>query len=332
VADPASSSAEKAARPSVLVLANDASPGAAKTSRHLALALNRLGFRAVVRDTRLIRWGAQAAGLAAPARREAFEIAAVAKWAKLIEDYGIGLVLSLDLHWLVSKNLFVNDANVRQVHSFWVGDVPAATHGAFALDARELIGAAKVTHHCSRPEQAEALRRLGVERVRPFAPAAPAEYLRADAPCEVRDRLGFVGDPARVPAALVGRLAQRGWLDVYGPPEAWQRHGVAARPVPPFAHEPSLWRRYPAVLSLEAGESIAEIAACGRLALTPDRPGLRDGYGEDELVVASGEEAMEAAAEKILRDPEAALAAGEKARLRTARDHLWENRLEAALA
>jgi hypothetical protein len=48
-------------------------------------------------------------------------------------------------------------------------------------------------------------------------------------------------------------------------------------------------------------------------------------------VLAEDDEALEAAAEKVRRDPDAALAAGEKARAHTARAHLWENRLEAAL-
>ena len=153
----------------------------ALTSRHLALALNRLGFRAVVRDTRLVRWGARAAEHADSARREAFEVAVVAKWAKLVEDYGIRLVLSLDLHWLVSKHLFVGDPNVRAVHSFWMNDVPASLPGAptFSLDARELIGAAKVMHHCGNDGQEAALRRLGVEQVRRYGPGSPADDLEA---------------------------------------------------------------------------------------------------------------------------------------------------------
>jgi hypothetical protein len=59
---------------------------------------------------------------------------------------------------------------------------------------------------------------------------------------------------------------------------------------------------------------------------------VRACYPDDEIVLAESEDALEAAAEKILRDPDAALAAGEKARARTAREHLWEHRLEKALA
>jgi hypothetical protein len=150
-------------------------------SRQLALALNRLGFRAVVRDTRLVRWGAQAAQDGDPARRDAFEVAVVAKWAKLVEDYGIRLVLSLDLHWLVSRHLFIHDANVRAVHSFWTSDVPDPLPGAssFELDAQELIGAAKVVHHCGNEAQEAALRRCGAKQIRRYGPGSPADYLEA---------------------------------------------------------------------------------------------------------------------------------------------------------
>jgi hypothetical protein len=37
--------------------------------------------------------------------------------------------------------------------------------------------------------------------------------------------------------------------------------------------------------------------------------------------------ALEAAAEQVLRDPDAALACGEQARRRSARQHLWDHRV-----
>jgi hypothetical protein len=316
------------------VLTDDTRPAEAKTSRHIALALNRLGFRTVVRDTRLVRWGAHIAAQENPGRCEAFEVAAVAKWAKLVEDYGIGLVLSLDLNWLISKHLFVDDPNVRQVHSFWSSDVAGAISGAptFELDLKPLIGAAKVTHHCASDGQVEALRHFGVQKIRRYAPGAPAEYVRVNTPCEVRDRLGFIGDPTEANAALVSRLVQRGWLDVHGSPEAWRSFGVAAQALPPFPQWPALYRRYPALLNGGNDTQLFESAACGRLSLQRVRPGLDDWYAEDEMAVASDEEGVEIAAEKILRNPDAALAAGERARQRTEQDHLWENRLETALA
>ena len=430
----------------MLVVANDFSLAAAKTSRHLALALNRLGFRALVRDTRLIRWGAAAMEEENAERREAYEFAAATKVTKLVEDYGIDVVLSLDLHWLLSSRIFAQDPRVRQVHSLWFDDLRShlLTAPMFPLDARALINEPKVTHHCYGAGQAEELRLLGVERVRRSVLAAPAEYLRANEPCTERGRLAFVGNPGlptppsaaalaamergvrlaelrtlarqevldglvqaeptagwlreeksgydllaaamelrlaephtaavallveagRAHArafdflnrkglvldaallvklvnrydrpALVRRLAARGWLAVYGTPEQWKPFGVAAQPTVAFPDLPSIYRRHAAHLNgancardATANEKLFEIAACGRLSLNLDSPDVRACYGEGEIVLAANEEALEAATERIVRDPEDALAAGERARVRTAREHLWDHRLEAALA
>ena len=431
----------------MLVLANDFSLAAAKTSRHLALALNRLGYTAVVRDTRLTRWGAgEVANEGAP-RREAFEAAVVAKWAKLVKDYGIDAVISLDLHWLFSSRLFLNpDDPVKQVHSFWFDDLRShlLTAPMFPLDPRAAMNAPKVTHHCYGEGQAEELRLLGVAKIRRSALAAPFDYLSADEPCLHRDKLAFVGNPGlptppsvgalaamdrgaslaelrsrarqellddmprteptadwlrQVPAildlvaaamekrlaaphasavsllvqagrdfpeafdflnrgglildaalvvklvnrydrpALVRRIWKRGWLDVYGTPEQWKPFGIDARPTVLFPRLASVYRSYAAHLNAancardaSANEKLFEIAACARLSLNLDSPDVRACYPDGEIVLAPDDQALEAEAEKILHDPDAALAAGEKARARTAREHLWENRLEKVFA
>ena len=139
--------------------------------------------------------------------------------------------------------------------------------------------------------------------------------------------------------ALVRRLWRRGWLDVYGTPEQWAPFGIVAQPTVPFPRLASAYRRYPAQLNAAncareatANEKLFEIAACGRASLNLDSPDVRDCYSKEEVILAESDEALEAAAEEVLRDPTAALAMGEKARRRTAREHLWEHRLEKALA
>ena len=139
--------------------------------------------------------------------------------------------------------------------------------------------------------------------------------------------------------ALVRRLWKRGWLDVYATPEQWKPYGITARPTVPFPELPSVYRRYAAHLNAPncardatANEKLFEIAACGRLSLNLDSPDVRACYAEDEIVLAESDEALEAAAEKIMRDPDAAFAAGERARRRTAGERLWEHRLGKALA
>jgi hypothetical protein len=168
----------------VLVLSNDLSANSTKISRHLCLALKRLGFAATCRDTRLIRWAAVEVEKEGPARRETYEAAVVAKWNAYISDYGIDTIISLDLHWLFSTQLFVDNDRVKQIHSFWLDDVrsqlesdsrfPLAPHTLL-----ELINKPKVSHHCLRQGQADEFRLLGVERIFPPVMETPAEFLRA---------------------------------------------------------------------------------------------------------------------------------------------------------
>lgn len=433
----------------VLVLSSDLSLAAAKTSRHLCLALARLGYGAVGRDTSLIRWAASEVEKENPTRREAYETLVVAKWNKFIFDYGIDTIISLDLHWLFSSQLFIANDNVKRIHSFWFDDLRSHLQSVpmFSLAPHtplELINGPKISHHCYGHGQAEELRLLGVKRVLPSALAASSEFLQATAPCTELRRLAFIGNPglASPPTqqalaamergenlaalrrlarqeildglpttepivswirqspgvvdllaaatelrlshphtaaislltqagrsypesfdflnrsglildtallvkfvnrydrpGLVYRLWRRGWLDVYGTPEQWAHYGITAQPTVPFSHLASVYRRYPAHLNAAncardatANEKLFEIAACGRLSINLDSPDVRACYSNEEIIFAESDEALEAAAEQILRDPAHALALGEKARQRTANEHLWEYRLEKALS
>ncbi|MEI9998755.1 MAG: hypothetical protein WDO13_06080 [Verrucomicrobiota bacterium] len=108
----------------VLVLSNDFSPAAARTSRHLCRALGRLGYTAAARDTRLVRWAPAQMEQESPVRRDAYENAVVVKWHRLIHDYGFETVISLDLHWLFTAKLFLPSTLIRAIHSLWLGDPP----------------------------------------------------------------------------------------------------------------------------------------------------------------------------------------------------------------
>jgi hypothetical protein len=137
--------------------------------------------------------------------------------------------------------------------------------------------------------------------------------------------------------ALVHRLWRRGWLDVHGAPEQWAHYGITAQANVPFPRLASVYRRYPAHLNAAncardatANEKLFEIAACARLSLNLESPDVRACYPAGEIILAESEEELEAAAEKVLSDPAAALTAGEQARRRTAGEHLWDHRLKKA--
>jgi hypothetical protein len=430
----------------VLVLCNDFSLVTAKTSRHIGQALTRLGRTAVGRDTRLLRWAIAATEKDFPDRLGMFEELIVGKWGKFLDDYGVDTVISLDLHWLFTSRLFVDSDRIRGIHSFWFDDLRShlKTSPMFPLTPAELINRPKVSHHCYGRGQMEELRMLGVKRVLPSMLAAPAEYLDSNAPCTVRDRIAFIGNPgmptspsARALQALargeniaamqrfarkeilselngaeptaswlrqcpqvadllaaatelrltqphtaaiallaeagksypqafeflnrgglildatllvklvnrydrpglVLRLYRRGWLDVYGTPPQWAPYGITAKPTVIFPQLAAAYQKHAVHLNAAncardatANEKLFEIAACGRLSLNIDSPDVRACYSEGEIVLAESEEALDAAAERVIKDPDAALATGEVARRRTAREHLWENRLKVALA
>lgn len=136
--------------------------------------------------------------------------------------------------------------------------------------------------------------------------------------------------------AFIHRLWRRGWIDVYSAADEWQPYGIDALPYVSFRDLPAHYRMYAAHLNAPnairdatANEKLFEIAACGRMSINLDSPDVRSCYDPGEITLVDSLAALESAAEQALRDPEAALASGEKARQRTARDHLWDHRVAA---
>jgi hypothetical protein len=139
--------------------------------------------------------------------------------------------------------------------------------------------------------------------------------------------------------AFVHRLWKRGWIDVYSAADEWQPYGVEALPYITFGSLPAHYRMYAAHLNAPnairdatANEKLFEIAASGRLSLNLESPDVRSCYDPGEIMLVDSLAALESAAEQVLRDPEAALACGEKARNRSAREHLWDHRIASMLA
>jgi len=139
--------------------------------------------------------------------------------------------------------------------------------------------------------------------------------------------------------AFVHRLWKRGWIDVYSAGDEWQPYGIEALPYVTFSDLPAHYRMYAthlnapnAIRDATANEKLFEIAASGRLSINLDSPDVRSCYDPGEITLVDSLAALEAAAEQSLRDPEAALACGEKARQRTAREHLWDHRIASMLS
>jgi hypothetical protein len=138
--------------------------------------------------------------------------------------------------------------------------------------------------------------------------------------------------------AFIYRLWKRGWIDVYSSEDEWKPYGVEALPYVKFNDLPAHYRMYAAHLNAPnalrdatANEKLFEIAGCGRLSINLRSPDVCSCYDPGEITLVNSLEELEAAAEQVLRDPDAALAAGEKARQRTASEHLWDHRVATML-
>jgi glycosyltransferase involved in cell wall biosynthesis len=136
--------------------------------------------------------------------------------------------------------------------------------------------------------------------------------------------------------AFVHRLWKRGWIDVFSAADEWEPYGIEALPYINFSDLPAHYRMYAAHLNAPnairdatANEKLFEIAASGRLSINLDSPDVRSCYDPGEITLVDSLADLEAAAEQVLRDPEAALACGEMARRRSTREHLWDHRIAA---
>jgi hypothetical protein len=138
--------------------------------------------------------------------------------------------------------------------------------------------------------------------------------------------------------AFIHRLWKRGWIDVYSSEDEWKPYGINPLPAITFAELPAHYRMYAAHLNAPnsvrdatANEKLFEIAASGRLSINLNSPDVRSCYDPGEITLVDSLAGLEAAAEEVLRNPEAALACGEKARERSAREHLWDHRVAAMM-
>ncbi len=138
--------------------------------------------------------------------------------------------------------------------------------------------------------------------------------------------------------ALVHRLWRAGLLDVHSHPDAWRPYGIEARPDVPFHRLPEVYQRYLCHLNgsnacrdATANEKLFEIAACGRVSVNLASPDVLACYREGEIAAVSSLAEAEERVRGFLADPDAALAFGERARRRTAAEHLWNHRLRGIL-
>lgn len=432
---------------SVLILSNDRFLPTAKTSEMLAAACRRLGVPVLVRD------GADARYLGALLEqvdnevytKEAAEIIR-SKFQGLILAFEVDTIISLDVQWLFVPELFTGNPEIQNIHSLWFDDMRSWARANFMFAEcrerfQEHVRNPKVSHYYYGRGLAEEGKLLGMEASHLSYLAAPHDFLQLNHPCEIRDRVAFVGNPgfrepppeplmqamrdgaeidelrrlsgellvnstftkkvewlqeepsvqeflsvavrARVhfphraaleilqlaaehypqafdylnrrgeildaallvklvnrcdrPAVIL-RLYQKGLADVYSNEQEWVPYGVKALPSILIPQLPRYYQKYAvhlnaanALRDATANEKLFEIAACGRVSLNLYSPDVAACYSEQEIGMVNSLAELEAQARSLLANPEQALAMGKRARMRTAREHLWEHRLKVIL-
>lgn len=137
------------------------------------------------------------------------------------------------------------------------------------------------------------------------------------------------------PAAIL-HLYKKGLIDVISGDKEWLPYGIKALPTQKVTALPAAYQKYAvhlnaanALRDATANEKLFEIAACGRVSINLDSPDVAACYDDTEIVRVNSLAELEAQTRALLADPEKALAMGANARARTAREHLWEHRLQA---
>ncbi|MES2308957.1 MAG: glycosyltransferase [Verrucomicrobiota bacterium] len=138
--------------------------------------------------------------------------------------------------------------------------------------------------------------------------------------------------------ALVMRLYEQGLVDVYSNESEWLPYGVKAGRNINLGELPEYYQKYAVHLNganplrdATGNEKLFEIAASGRVSVNLRSPDVISCYPEPEIAVGDTLEELEIKTRALLANPEEALANGAKAKMRTAREHLWDHRLKSIL-
>ncbi len=134
--------------------------------------------------------------------------------------------------------------------------------------------------------------------------------------------------------AIVYRLYKKGLLDVISNPEEWKPYGIESS-ISVFADEmPKYYMKYLAHINAAnatrdatANEKLFEIAGCGRVSINLDSLDVRACYDENEVIFVKAFSEAEEAARDLISNPDRAFSMGKRARIRTAKDHTWDQRL-----
>ncbi|PAW75632.1 MAG: hypothetical protein B9S32_17525 [Verrucomicrobia bacterium Tous-C9LFEB] len=186
---------------SVLILSNDRFLPTSKTSEMLAAACRRLGIPVLVRDGADARYlGALLEQVDNTAYTEEAAAIIKTKFQGLILAFEVDTVLSLDVQWLFVPGLFTENPEIQHIHSLWFDDMRSWARANYMFAGcreqfQDHVRHPKVSHYFYGRGLAEEGKLLGMESSHLSYLAAPHDYLQLNHPCEIRDRVAFIGNP-----------------------------------------------------------------------------------------------------------------------------------------
>ncbi|MFZ5805875.1 MAG: glycosyltransferase [Verrucomicrobiota bacterium] len=187
----------------VLLYSHDLSYAFTKTTEFLASACQRLGVPAVLRDSfdpRAICLGCEV--LDDPTLRFQAEKDIAERTNRLIDDFGVDCVLALDLGWFFLPDYFQNHSAIKKIYSIWYDEFHSwcrtKTNAIFPYRQRnflENVAHPKILHCFYGEAMSREAKLMGFFNQISSKLAAPREYLTMNFPCEVTDKLAFIGNP-----------------------------------------------------------------------------------------------------------------------------------------
>lgn len=187
----------------VLLFSHDLSYAFCKTTEAIASALRRMGIDTLVRDSCTPRNARQVLMRMDDEKLELDAERSIAEGLNpLIERYGIDCVIGLDLQWFFLPDYFTDHPRIKKMYSIWFDEFHswcgAQNNAIFPFRNRpflELVQSPKVTHCFYGEAMAHESREMGFVHQMNARLAASRDFLSADYPCLVKDKLAFIGNP-----------------------------------------------------------------------------------------------------------------------------------------
>lgn len=187
----------------ILLFSHDLSYAFTKTTESLATACQRLGVPAILRDS----FDPRIVCLSLAVTDDAsFSLQAEKiiedRLNKFMDDWDIECVMALDLGWLFLPDFLLDHPKIKRIYSIWFDEFHSwcrtKTNAIFPYRKRqfqEIVSHPKVLHCFYGEAMSREAKLMGFSNQINSKLAAPKEFLNLHFPCEIADKLVFIGNP-----------------------------------------------------------------------------------------------------------------------------------------